>query len=171
MQIWIDNGFSYVNNPPVVVKDPSGITGGLYDNPDTGYYTRSDNICLLGSAYPTAADVVTLGCAPTKALASAAVSAKPFVAGYNAAKANAGSVAFATPTITTLKTGYKYATMPAVMLGPTHSRGDGEVLYFYTNSSGANWQYATASEEGIACSELTTPDAKQALSGICVSEF
>lgn len=178
----MSNGFSFVGNPPVIVKLPNSMINPPYNHASNGYYVSDAEVCLLGSS----ADVSTtespriyMNCVTRSALSKVAEAATPFAKAYDAyIRANptevegdgegnlAAKVYFTSPSVKESKAkGYKYAEVD--IASTNIISGFSATGYFYTDASGNNWQFAQASQQGAYCSKLKTADAKIALADIC----
>ncbi len=181
------DGFSYVSDPPIIIKETAN--NAPYNADHAGYYKRSDRICLLGFNYYNSVPDVLLGCTSPTALSAVAKAAEPFAAVYMKYEAanyllpqgpdtgrynsfNAYNGLYAKPYFGTLtvkdskNAGYKYARLRVGDAAAFPSIG--ATALFYTDSSGANWQYLTASEGGfLECSTIKPVDAQKALADVC----
>ena len=182
------DGFSYATNPPIKVVEPTITIGAAYNDPGTGFYTRKDEVCLIG-VNEVDDKGINLDCVTTASLASVAKEVIPFGAVYMAYEQKNYDIPkpptddfgsfngnnnlysdpyFASPAIRDSKTaGYKYALVG--MGDAADFNSPGVTSYFYTNAQGTNWQYLTASQEGIQCSGLHTADAQKAFVGVCAT--
>jgi len=170
----ISNVFKFVENPPVKVKEPT-IVNGFYNNANNGFYVSANSVCLMGSyKYQASPTSIGVDCVTNDSLDAVANKVSPLAAAYVAANSSAGSgysnPYFGSPSkiASSGSQNYKYAEVGVATADDMVSPG--ATAYFYTDSSGSNWKYASESEEGLSCSALTTADAQAALGGICTNE-